>query len=105
MRFRGKPIPLENQCEIGHVPFMQTITVELEPDVVEKLKLAKISPRESLSDVVRRAEFPGKAWLARDLLEDARRRAGTSPLTEQSLDQLSRTQSEPSRSPSHWEER
>jgi hypothetical protein len=100
-----KTIRLENRTRPGHVSSMSTVTVELEPDAVEKLESAKMNPRETLSDVVRRAEFPARPWLARDLLEDIRQRAGFSPLTDESLDQLSKTQSEPSRSRSHWDDR
>lgn len=84
---------------------MQIVRVKLESDAVEKLESAKISPSESLSDVVRRAEFREKLSLARDLLEDARKRAGTSPLSEEALDQFSKTQSEASRSRSRWADR
>jgi hypothetical protein len=84
---------------------MSTVTIELEPDAVKKLESAKLNSRETLSEVVRRAEFPLKPWLARDLLEDVKQRAGCSPLTEESLHQLSKAQSEPSCSPSHWVDR
>ena len=47
-----------------------TVSVELELDAVKKLEAAKMNPRETLSDVVRRDEFPARPWLARDLLED-----------------------------------
>jgi hypothetical protein len=74
-------------------------------DAVNKLESAKLHPRESLSDVVRRAEFQGKPHLASDLLDDIRGRAGSSPLSEESLDRLSRAQAEPTRSASHWLDR
>jgi hypothetical protein len=81
---------------------MSTVTIELESDAVKKLESARLSPQETFSDVVRRAEFPLKPCLARDLLDDCQRRAGSSPLSEEALDHLSRTQSNPSQSPSHW---
>jgi hypothetical protein len=84
---------------------MSTVTIELESDAVKKLESARVSPQETFSDVVRRAEFPVKPWLARDLLDDFRQRAGSSPLTEESLDLLSKAQSNPTHSPSHWVER
>jgi hypothetical protein len=78
------------------------MTIELDSDAVKKLESARLSPRETYSDVVRRAEFPLKPSLARDLLEDFKLRAGSSPLTEEALDHLSEAQANPSRSPSHW---
>ena len=95
---------LEYQAEIRHIGFMSTVTIELESDALKKLESARLSPEETFSDVVRRAEFPLKPWLARDLLDDLKRRAGFSPLTEEALDCLSKAQSNPSQSPSHWGE-
>jgi hypothetical protein len=80
------------------------MTVELEADAVKKLESAKVNPLETLSDVVRRAEFPLKPHFARDLTAELEQRAGTSPLSDDALDCLARAQSEPSRSPSHWTE-
>jgi hypothetical protein len=84
---------------------MSTVTIELEIDALQKLESARRNIGESLSDVVRRAEFPAKPWLARDLLADATQRAGSSPVAEDSLDQLSKVQSEPARGSSHWADR
>lgn len=81
---------------------MSIMTIELDSDAVKKLESSRLSPRETYSDVVRRAEFPLKPSLARDLLEDFKLRAGSSPLTEEALDHLSEAQANPSRSPSHW---
>ena len=81
------------------------MTVELEPDAVKKLESAKVNPLETLSDVVRRAEFPVKPRFARDLTAALEQRAGSSPLSEDALDRLSQAQSQPSRSSSHWTER
>jgi hypothetical protein len=81
---------------------MSIMTIELDSDAVKKLESARLSPRETYSDVVRRAEFPLKPSLARDFLEDFKLRAGSSPLTEEALDHLSEAQANPSRSPSHW---
>ena len=78
------------------------MTVELEPDAVKKLESARMNPKETLSDVVRRAEFRMKPHLASDLLEEVRQRAGFSPLSDEALDRLSKTEAEPNRSPSHW---
>jgi hypothetical protein len=78
------------------------VTIELESDAVKKLEAVRLSPLETFSDVVRRAEFPLKPSLACDLLEDFKLRAGSSPLNEESLDRMSEAQSNPSRSPSHW---
>jgi hypothetical protein len=78
------------------------MTIELEPDAVKKLESAKMNPKETLSDVVRRAEFRMKPHLASDLLEDLRQRPGFSPLSDDDLDRLAKTQAEPNRSSSHW---
>ncbi len=82
---------------------MATKTVELEIDAVAKLEAAKWSNDESLSAVVRRAQFPGKPQLARELLEDFQQRAGRSPLSEEALDYLNDAQKNSTRSPSHWD--
>lgn len=82
---------------------MPTKTVELETDAVAKLEAARWSTDESLSSVVRRAHFPGKPHLARELLEDFQQRAGHSPLSEEALDRLHEAQQNPARSPSHWD--
>jgi hypothetical protein len=81
---------------------MSIVTIELESDAVEKLELARLGSQESFSDVVRRAEFPVKPSLACDLLEDFKRGAGSSPLSEETLDRLSEAQAHPPRSSSHW---
>ena len=82
---------------------MVTKTIDLEVDAVEKLETAKWAPEESFSDVVRRAQFPQKPHLARELLAEFQQRAGHSPLTEEALDHLAYAQRSPRRSPSHWE--
>jgi hypothetical protein len=81
------------------------MTVELEPDAVKKLESAKMSPLETFSDVVRRAEFPVKPRFARELLAELEQRAGASFLSEEALERLAQVQSEPARSPSHWTKR
>jgi hypothetical protein len=84
---------------------MATVTIELEIDAVKKLESAKVTPSETLSEVVRRAEFPAKPSLARDLLDDLKQRAGFSPLTEEALEFLDQAQTNPTRSASHWIDR
>ena len=64
------------------------MTIELERDAIEKLTAAKLTPRETFSEVVRRAQFPQKPRLARELLEDFQQRAGHSPLSDEALDRL-----------------
>jgi len=81
---------------------MSTVTIELESDAVEKLESARMGPQETFSDVVRRAEFPVKPSLARDLLEDFKKGAGSSLLTDEALNRLAEAQAKPSRSTSHW---
>ncbi|MGA2174264.1 MAG: hypothetical protein ABSH38_04680 [Verrucomicrobiota bacterium] len=98
----GQESRLEYLAQIRHVFYMSIVTIELESDAVKKLESARLSPHETFSDVVRRAEFPLKPSLARDLLVDFKQRAGSSLLTEDALDRLSEAQSNPSRSPSHW---
>lgn len=87
---------------LWHAPDMATKTIDLEADAVEKLETAKWAPEESYSDVVRRAQFPRKPHLARELLEAFSRRAGHSPLTEEALDRLTETQKHPVPGRSHW---
>lgn len=84
---------------------MATMTIELETDAVEKLKAAKLTPQESFSEVVRRAQFPQNPHLARELLEDFKLRAGDSPLSDEALDRLAEAQRNPTRGPSHWDDR
>ena len=84
---------------------MATMRRELEHDAVEKLAAARITPQETLSEVVRRAQFPQKPHLARELLDDFKQRAGHSPLSDETLDRLAQAQRKPDRSPSHWDER
>lgn len=84
---------------------MATMTIELERDAIEKLAAAKLTPQETFSDVVRRAQFPQKCHFARELLEDFKQRAGHSPLSDEALDRLAEIQRNPTRSPSHWDER
>jgi hypothetical protein len=77
--------------------------IELEMDALAKLEAAKWSSDESLSAVVRRAQFPGKPHVARELLADFKRRAGRSPLSDEALDQMDKAQKNPPRSSSHWD--
>jgi hypothetical protein len=82
---------------------MATKTITLELDAYEKLKAAK-RPRESFSDVVRRAQFQHGPGYAQDLLDDVRARAGKSALTMEELHELEQIQkSPPPPSPSHWD--
>jgi hypothetical protein len=71
-----------------HVLGMTIVTIALDSDAVEKLEAARLSPQETFSDVVRRAEFSLKPSQARDLLEDYKHRSGSSPLSEEALDSL-----------------
>jgi predicted CopG family antitoxin len=71
---------------------MATKTITLELDALEKLEAAKWTPEETFSDVVRRAQFPQKPHLARELLEDFRERAGRSPMSKEALDNLEEAQ-------------
>ena len=78
---------------------MSKMTIELDSDAVEKLAAAKLTPQESFSEVVRRAQFPQKLHLARELLQDFKQRAGRSPLNDEALDQLAEAQCNPARGP------
>jgi hypothetical protein len=78
-------------------------TVELEMDAIAKLEAAKWSSDESLSAVVRRAQFPGKPHVARELLADFEERAGRSTLSEEALDRLEEAQNNPIPPSSHWD--
>ena len=90
-------------ANLWQIPSMATKTVDLEVDAVEKLETGKWTPEESLSDVVRRAQFPRKPHLARELLEEFEQRAGHSPLTEEALDRLAEAQRRPASGRSHWD--
>lgn len=83
---------------------MPTRIVELESDVLEKLEAARFFPQESLSEVVRRAQFPQKPHTASELLEDFEHRAGHSPLSDEALERLAQAQQAPQRGVSHWVE-
>ena len=80
---------------------MPTMTIELERDAIEKLFAAKLTPQETYSEVVRRAQFPQKPHLASELLEEFKQRAGHSPLSNEALDLLAEAQRHPERSSSH----
>jgi len=94
---------LVEPANLWQIPSMATKTIHLEVDAAEKLETAKWTPEESFSDVVRRAQFPQKPHLARELLEEFQHRAGHSPLTEEALDRLAEAQRRSTRSPSHWD--
>lgn len=103
-----EPIPrghstLVAATNLRHIPGRATKTIDLETDALERLESAKWTLEESYSDVVRRAHFPQKPHLARELLEEFQQRAGRSPLTEEALDRLTDAQRHPARSPSHWD--
>lgn len=82
---------------------MATKTIHLEVDAAETLETAKWTPEGFFSDVVRRAQFPPKPRLARELLEGFHHRAGHSPLTEEAMDCLAEAQRRSTPSPSHWD--
>ena len=84
---------------------MPIMTIELERDAIEKLAAARLTPQETYSEVVRRAQFPQKPRLAVELLEEFKQRAGHSPLSNEALDLLAELQRNPERSSSHWDGR
>ena len=94
---------LEADRQSGQVVLVPSKTIELEADAAEKLEAARWIAGESLSEVVRRARFPARPHLARELLEDFRRRAGHSPLSDEALDRLAETQRHPAPASSHWD--
>lgn len=104
-RFTKLLATLEKAPLPQQAPRMATVSIELETDAVEKLSAAKLTTEESLSSVVRRAQFPPSPRLARELLADFQQRAGHSPLSDEALDRLAETQRHPTRSPSPWEAR
>lgn len=53
---------------------MPTKTISLEIDAYERLKNAKRMPRESFSEVVRRAVFPDESIRGAELMARARKR-------------------------------
>jgi predicted CopG family antitoxin len=83
---------------------MATKTISLELDAYERLKRVKKSPRESFSEVVRRAVWPDATPTGADVLADllARRKHPESLPNESMLDDLDRAQETPRRGPSKW---
>jgi predicted CopG family antitoxin len=97
----GEKASLVEMRPFWQIWYVQTKTVELESDAFTKLEAAKWTENESLSAVVRRAEFPVKPRCARELMDEFARRAGHSPLSEDALDQLAKAQNNPHVSASH----
>lgn len=87
-----------------HDRYMATKTISLELDAYEKLSRAKRSPRESFSQVVRRAVWPEEGLTGARLLARVRAqmRAGTTPIDEATLDRLDAAQASPRRASSKW---
>lgn len=83
---------------------MQTKSVELELDVLQKLEAAKSRPEESYSEVLRRAHFPAGPMTGRDLLHDLQERQGFSALNDTTLERLAENQRNPVWSGVHWDE-
>ena len=84
---------------------MATKTISLEIDAYDRLKRFKRTPRESFSQVVRRAVWPDSPPTAADILADlqVRMEHPESLPDEAALDALDKAQGEPRRSPSKWE--
>jgi predicted CopG family antitoxin len=75
---------------------MKTKTISLDLDAYEKLRKAKLLPRESFSDVVRRAVFPEDSITAGELLElSARRRKYFSEETLARVEEANRNDAPP----------
>ena len=83
---------------------MATKTVSLELDAYERLRRFKHSPRESFSEVVRRAVWPDAPPSAADILADVRVRMRNhkSLPGETTLDALDEAQADPRHSSSKW---
>jgi predicted CopG family antitoxin len=87
-----------------HDSCMATKTITLEMDAYERLRMAKRSPSESFSSVVRRAVFPGSPSTAGEILAVVRSRLATrrTLLSEEVADRLDKAQANPRSSESHW---
>ena len=72
---------LTQLCMAVYIQDMPTKTISLEIDAYERLKNAKRAPRESFSEVVRRAIFPEESIRGAELLARERGRF----LSEESL--------------------
>ena len=84
---------------------MATKTISLELDAYEKLRSAKLTPRESFSSVVRRGIWDKPAYTAKDLLKFMEERAARGTLlSEEVLDKLDEAQARPRNSSSHWKD-
>jgi predicted CopG family antitoxin len=82
---------------------MATKTISLEADAYERLRQARLHPRESLSSVVRRGQWPGKKHTAADLLAYmAKRVKAGALLDEAALDRLEAALARPRRAASRW---
>ncbi|HMP75689.1 MAG TPA: antitoxin VapB family protein [Kiritimatiellia bacterium] len=71
---------------------MPTKTISLELDAYDRLRAAKLSPRESFSEVIRRLPIPGTTLTARQLL--AQRRSTGPLLSEADLDAIDKLNAE-----------
>jgi predicted CopG family antitoxin len=95
---------LDNNERVMHGTCMATKTISLEIDAYERLRRFKHSPRESFSEVVRRAVWPDAPPRGADILADVRARM-RDPKTlpdEATLDALDRAQADTQRSLSKW---
>lgn len=83
---------------------MATKTISLELDAYERLRRFKLSPRESFSEVVRRAVWPDAPPRAADILADfrARMRNPRNLPDDEVLDSADKAQATPRRSESKW---
>ncbi|MFQ5741695.1 MAG: antitoxin VapB family protein, partial [Acidobacteriota bacterium] len=95
---------LDREDSSMHDRCMATKTISLELDAYEKLKAARLHPRESFSSVVRRGRWNKQRFTAADLLEFMeRRKAESSLLDADALRLLEEAQQDPRRS-SPWDE-
>ena len=83
---------------------MATKTISLELDAYERLRRFKISPRESFSQVVRRAVWTDAPPCAADILADFRTRMRNPKAipNNTTLDALDKAQAKSRRSASKW---
>lgn len=98
-------LPFDNAQRLMHDKCMATKTISLEIDAYDRLKHFKRTPRESFSQVVRRAVWSDSPPTAADILADLRTRMKhpESLPDEAALDAIDQAQDDPRRSPSKWE--
>jgi len=81
---------------------MATKTISVDLEAYQRLRRAKSSPRESFSQVIKRAIWQPKQGTAGQLLESIRAAGTAVGPAEETLDQLDRLQESDAPTPDRW---